>query len=207
MILFDLSEKKLEFENFIKAIQSLHNNETCLIKLKDFKSAQLIAKYIADLSINDLSNCEDQNHKNFKQAPSSNKMVELAINELLLNAIEHGMLNISYDLKTKLLQDNIWEKYINEELAKLSPEKSIKIYFTAANIPNKILIKVEDSGKGFKDLPDLNKNHALKIEKHGRGKILILLGLPDLKYHGCGNIAQFTLQCDPEVLKRYKNIN
>jgi hypothetical protein len=89
--------------------------------------------------------------------------------------------------------------YVEDQLNKLPNEKCIKMFFKKANLSshNKISIEVLDGGPGFNvNLLKEKKKNAPSIERHGRGGMLIELGLPDLKYNALGNGAIFSIDCN-----------
>jgi anti-sigma regulatory factor (Ser/Thr protein kinase) len=72
----------------------------------------------------------------------------VGICELLVNAIEHGNLELGFELKTKLLREGRWEEEINRRL--LLPEyrhREVKARFLANN--EICQISIMDQGRGF----------------------------------------------------------
>jgi len=128
---------------------------------------------------------------------SKEKMrIELGLNELLINAIEHGNWEISYDEKNQaLLDDRIGALY---KAKREHPD----------NIHKKVLVKykqsekfcewiITDSGKGFdwKLIP--NPSNAQLTRINGRGILLSKLQFDEFEYMGKGNIVR---------IKKYFNI-
>lgn len=127
-------------KNFLKFIEKILNNDSIVIKIKNLQQSQKIAKYLANLpQPQSLSIGQEQN---------SPMMIEMAINELLLNAIEHGLLKINYHDKTRLLAENAWDTYVNEQLLKLPKDKFVEIHCKVIN-QNNIEINIVDPGDGF----------------------------------------------------------
>lgn len=180
---------QLKYEDFLDNIKRILNNNlnVFIYEIRNFIEAELIAKYIVKLTINEMK----------KDYLKDNKIMEIAINELLINAIEHGMLGIDYFLKNELLKNNTWEKYIAEKISNLPKDKCVKIFFKKTDLANVLSIEVLDGGKGF-DL-ELLKNEEKKLlsmQRNGRGVMLIELGLPNLKYNDLGNEARFCITCN-----------
>jgi len=126
---------------------------------------------------------------------SKNMMqVECALNEVLMNAVEHGTLNISYTQKHLLLESHVYEDYLEEAISRLEDMegKKIKVCFEEVLLKNRkaVIIKVKDSGSGFdvgttlKAL-SLNKN----IRFNGRGILMSDNALDALFYNEKGNEA------------------
>jgi len=158
--------------------------------INNFEQSQIIAKYLANLATVSVGSCNQQDG-------ISSTLIEVAINELLINAIEHGMLNINYDVKTKLLAENQWEQYIHTALSAINPEQVVTICLKQKSASaNQIQIMVSDPGKGF----DVAKFGANLINnstaQHGRGHMLISM-LKELQYHGKSNIVSFVVDYSP----------
>ncbi len=75
----------------------------------------------------------------------------LIFNELLMNAFEHGSLNISSSQKDKMIEDGSYDEFL-EELEGKSEAKPIKIEMRLDNLKGKdnvLKISIEDAGSGF----------------------------------------------------------
>jgi anti-sigma regulatory factor (Ser/Thr protein kinase) len=113
--------------------------------------------------------------------------VALGLSELLVNAIEHGNLEISYSEKSRLLENGKWEIEINKRLAQDKyKDRFVEVQFTRNN--DNIHIVVEDQGKGF-DWKKFVASDPFKFtNKHGRGIALaIAMGFDELEYNDKGN--------------------
>ncbi len=120
--------------------------------------------------------------------------IECALNEILMNAIEHGVLNISYTQKHALLESYSYEEYLENEILKLGECKNKKISVCFEEILLKsrkaVIIKIKDSGNGF-DVSTTLK--ALSLDKNlrfnGRGILMSDNVLDALFYNEDGNEA------------------
>ncbi len=120
--------------------------------------------------------------------------IECALNEMLMNAIEHGTLNISYTQKHALLESHSYEEYLDDAISKLEDTKSNKITvcFEEILLKNRkaVIIKVKDGGNGF-DVGTTLK--ALSLDKNlrfnGRGILMSDNVLDALFYNEVGNEA------------------
>lgn len=177
---------------FLKFISRILDNESVTIKIKNFKHGAKIAKYIASLPK------PDQDLQS-KQPQSSPMMVEMAINELIINAIEHGLLKISYNDKTKLLQENRWDTYVAEQLSKVPEDQFVTITCKLNKEANSMEINITDPGNAFnlnqaaqeganRDPKSMDPNKQSEIPKHGRGIKLAksVLGEDKVQYSGDG---------------------
>lgn len=113
--------------------------------------------------------------------------VSTGILELLLNAVEHGNVGITYDEKTKLNNEGIWREEVRRRLA--LPEnanKRVSVHFERSN--DYILISIKDEGKGFhwQDYLELDPKRA--FDNHGRGiAVANLMCFDQITYQGTGN--------------------
>jgi DNA-binding response OmpR family regulator len=107
--------------------------------------------------------------------------------ELMVNAIEHGNLKISYQEKTKLIQQNILQKEILKRLT--LPENHKKLVTVLFNrTPQQLEFTITDTGNGFDYLPYLEFSVERAMDNHGRG-ILIAnkLSFDELEYLNNGS--------------------
>lgn len=111
-----------------------------------------------------------------------------ALKELLVNAVEHGNLGISYEEKTKLVLEGKWnEEIINRLELPAYREKYVLIDYILNN--NTVEITITDEGKGF----DWNKYTSISAERamdpNGRGIATAKLGNLAIEYKGNGNVV------------------
>ncbi len=107
--------------------------------------------------------------------------------ELMVNAIEHGNLKISYQEKTKLIQQDMLQKEIQKRLT--LPENLEKVATVILNrTPQQLEFTVVDTGEGFDYLPYLEFSVERAMDNHGRG-ILIAnkLSFDELEYQNNGS--------------------
>ena len=113
--------------------------------------------------------------------------VVMGLIDLLINAVEHGNLGISYVEKTQLQETDQWEKEIDRRLS--LPEyqdKFVEIQFERA--PEEIRITIKDQGNGFdwKQYEEMDPSRALA--SHGRGIAMArALNFDRVEYQGNGN--------------------
>lgn len=125
-----------------------------------------------------------------QHCPDSMK-IEIGLNELFLNAIEHGNLGITYEEKSQALCRNEWIKSVNNRL--FLPEnknKFVKVLFQQS--PDKIIFSIKDLGQGFdwQDYipPEYNRDY------HGRGiTIAKEFAFDELEYNAKGNEVNCTI--------------
>lgn len=110
--------------------------------------------------------------------------------ELLVNAIEHGNLGLSYDEKTRLQNDGVWEKVLEERLAsKAWGHRQVSIQFKRTD--ERVDFVIEDEGDGFEWHPYTEHDPALIHQTHGRGIMIAeRLAFDTLEYVGKGNVVR-----------------
>lgn len=115
------------------------------------------------------------------------RLAAVGISEILINAIEHGNLNISYHEKTKLHETAEWLAEIERRLA--LPENKDKVVLVQFNKnPGHINIRITDAGQGFDWRQFQNLDSKRVFDNHGRGIIMARsLSFENMIYHGNGN--------------------
>lgn len=107
--------------------------------------------------------------------------------ELLINAIEHGNLQIGYDEKTALMSKGNWAQEIERRIA-LPENKSKAVFVSFARHPDRIELHVRDQGPGFDWKKYMELDPARAFDSHGRGIALARqLSFQTLSYMGEGN--------------------
>ena len=107
--------------------------------------------------------------------------------EILLNAIEHGNLGITYEEKSNLLAQKTWKTEVNYRLSLLkNRDKVVEIYIEYHATGVSFLIK--DQGDGFDWEKYLKLDPSRATHAHGRGiAIANYISFDHLEYRGCGN--------------------
>jgi hypothetical protein len=112
--------------------------------------------------------------------------VNLAVSELIVNAVEHGNLGIGYEEKNHLLQHGTLNEEINRRLA--LPEninKVVKVIFE--RIGNKITVLIEDQGNGFDWKKYMSFEPMRLTDLNGRGIASANIMRLGIEYIGSGN--------------------
>jgi CheY-like chemotaxis protein len=118
--------------------------------------------------------------------------IALGLNELIINAIEHGNLEISYAEKSRLNEEGRWLDEINSRLA--NPQYKDRIVkVTCLKADGKLCVRIEDQGQGFDWEPYLEINPERAFDSHGRGIAMAkMLSFEEVEYIGCGNQVEVT---------------
>jgi len=115
----------------------------------------------------------------------------IVIGELLANAVEHGSLGITYEEKTKLVDDSVWEAEVDRRLA--LPEnagKSVQVRMKKGE--KNIEILIEDQGQGFDFERWVKFDESRVFDNHGRG-IAIAMASLNIQFLGTGNKVLVTI--------------
>jgi CheY-like chemotaxis protein len=124
--------------------------------------------------------------------------VVFGLNELLINAVEHGNLGIAYAEKTRLILGGCWLQEVERRLA--APEyceKAGRLTFNATK--DEISVHIKDDGRGF----DWNKYLELSPDRatdpHGRGIAASrITSFHSVTYLGAGNEVMCKVYLNPE---------
>lgn len=146
----------------------------CEFEYRTIDEARMLAVYLA----------------NFCSDPSR---VALGIAGLLINAVEHGNLQIGYQKKTELLNDGKWEEEIEKRLN--MPElKGRKVCVRMTRRDNGVVINIKDEGKGFDPKPYMDFDPSRITDPNGRGIAManIVDGM-EVEYPDKGNEAVVTI--------------
>lgn len=130
--------------------------------------------------------------------PDAERVI-LGISELLINAIEHGNLGISYKEKSQLLQQGKWHQEVKRLLAlPENRDKRVRVHMQCGN--DAVLLTIKDDGEGFDWQKYVEIDPMRKAETHGRGIALSnLASFDSVEYRGKGNEVVCTVAIQPPV--------
>lgn len=113
--------------------------------------------------------------------------IVFGLTELIINAVEHGNLGISYDEKTKLNLQDQWENLINSRLESPScKDKTVTVDFERNE--DEIAFVITDEGAGFEWSDYMEMSPERAFDSHGRGIALAnSISFNRIEYLGCGN--------------------
>lgn len=114
------------------------------------------------------------------------------IAELIINAIEHGNLSISYEDKTALLSSGKWRDEIDKR-TQLPENINKKAQVEFSKDGNKHMIKISDQGSGFIWQKYMNIDPARASDNHGRGIARANMIFSKLQYNKVGNQVLATI--------------
>jgi DNA-binding response OmpR family regulator len=147
-------------------------------------------KYLVsgDFEVKTLSDVQDLAHGLASVCPNPNLAI-VGISELLINAIEHGNLAITYEEKSQYKKDNIWEEKISaRQKEPQHAHKIVKVHFTRT--PTDFMIRIEDQGAGFDSTKFMNLSPERLLDTHGRGIMMAKsLVFKELTFSPKGNVV------------------
>ncbi|MCP4136008.1 MAG: PAS domain S-box protein [bacterium] len=116
-------------------------------------------------------------------------LIRMSLSEFIINAIEHGNLEITYEEKSQAKETNTFFELLRKR--QLDPEKrKKKVFITFSLNENRVQYIIRDEGTGFdynkilkKDISDINEEFLT----HGRGIITSLGILDEVVYNKKGN--------------------
>ena len=128
-----------------------------------------------------------------KACPDPERVV-LGLSELLINAIEHGNLEISYEEKSELNRNGTWQQEIETRLtSEKYRRKFAEVWFDRTQMA--VTITIHDQGKGFDPSPYLQIDPQRVFDSHGRGiAIANLLSFDSIEYRDGGREVVGTIR-------------
>jgi CheY-like chemotaxis protein/anti-sigma regulatory factor (Ser/Thr protein kinase) len=113
----------------------------------------------------------------------------IGLAELLVNAVEHGNLGISYADKSRLRLDDGWEAEVARRLE--SPEYRGRVATVCMERDgSEIRFTIADRGNGFSWQKYLEMDPARAFDPNGRGIALARqISFSSIEYRGCGNVV------------------
>lgn len=118
----------------------------------------------------------------------------VGLTELLLNAVEHGNLGITYEEKSAMADKDEWQREIDRRLA--LPEnagKRVEVHFERDR--DAVRFTIRDDGSGFDWTPFLDIDPSRAFDTHGRGIAMARrLSFTSLDYRGSGNEVVATVR-------------
>jgi DNA-binding response OmpR family regulator len=123
-----------------------------------------------------------------KACPQPERVVT-GLSELLINAVEHGNLEISYAEKSTLIRSGEWQNEVERRLtSETYAPRVARVELERTN--REIVVTIRDQGAGFDPKPYLQIDPQRVFDSHGRGiAIANLLSFDSLYYRDDGREA------------------
>ncbi len=155
-----------------EALRIMHQAEFCFRTLQEAKS---LALWLANVSVEP-------------------ERTVTAYSELLINAVEHGNLGISYAEKGQLLKDGLWVDEIEQRLRQPSYSE-LFVEVLMKKTASDCVVTIKDQGNGFNWSQYLDFSPERVFDLHGRGIAMArLCGFESIEYQGKGNVVVTTVK-------------
>ena len=179
------------------ALRERRQKQALLSELSRYGAALKAMKH-CQIAVKTMSEAEDTACFLASCFPDPERVVS-GLMELLVNAVEHGNLGISYEEKHQLLAQNIWRNEVDRR-ASLPENITKQVDVIYQNKEEGHLIQLTDAGNGFDWKRYWHINPSRATSSHGRGIARArLMAFDVLAYNERGN--QVTLmvkkQADP----------
>jgi len=132
--------------------------------------------------------------------PDNKMHLQIALAELIVNAIEHGNCGISYEEKSKALANGISAIDLIREKCKDPVINAKRVSFIWEIKQNESIFIIEDEGKGFDvklHIKKLIKQDNLSL--HGRGIRMAAAFAHKIQYNNKGNQVAIVIKHDPSL--------
>lgn len=135
-----------------------------------------------------LAQCHDLCSLLAKACPDPRRVV-LGLSELMINALEHGNLGITYEEKTALVEARTWRAEVIRRQA-LPEHRDKWVEVALVKGAGRIRFRITDMGKGFRWESFQELDPARLFDNHGRGILLAKWEAFDrIQYQGRGNVV------------------
>lgn len=119
-----------------------------------------------------------------------NNIIRIAVREMIINAIEHGNLNISFEEKSQAIMNDRYTDYIKQrQKDPLYRDKTVNVEYEVD--PEKVTYVITDEGGGFNAINylDIIGNVNEKMLPHGRGISFTKNVFDEVIFNEKGNIV------------------
>ena len=120
--------------------------------------------------------------------------IVMGLSELMVNAVEHGNLGITYEEKSRLMESDSWKLEVERRLGlQENRDKSVQVDVERAG--NEIRYRIRDQGNGFDWRRYLEISPERAFHSHGRGIAMSLkLCFDQIEFLGVGNEVIATIR-------------
>jgi FixJ family two-component response regulator len=125
-------------------------------------------------------------------APQAITELNIALRELIVNAMEHGNLGLSFEDKSLALEEGTLPKLLQQRAAQpLYADRQVTI--TASRLKEAVSVQIADMGGGF-DWHEFAESTDPKhlLSSHGRGVLLARMSVNALTFNDKGNQVTVT---------------
>ncbi len=115
-------------------------------------------------------------------------LIRIGLREIIINAIEHGNLEITYEEKTRALEENNYFELLSKRRTN-ARYLNRKVRIDSIISADRAVFRITDEGNGFDAQAYLNANEpeATHIGSHGRGILMTKQVFDEIRYNKKGN--------------------
>lgn len=126
-------------------------------------------------------------------ASSEPENIVMGLSELLINAVEHGNLGITYAEKSRLRIEDRWQEEVEHRLT-LPEYAGRAARLRIERDARQVIYTISDEGEGFDFVRYLDFDPGRAFDPNGRGIAMARqLCFRQLEYKGCGNVVVATV--------------
>ncbi|PCJ98094.1 MAG: hypothetical protein COA45_08045 [Zetaproteobacteria bacterium] len=182
---------------FISAVREVQTQTTLKRELKKHRTSFNLI-HSATFYLKTITEAEDLAAFLANCYPDPERVIT-GLAELIINAIEHGNLGISYNEKTDLIERGIWREEIDRR-AQMSEHKEKKIEVIFNHKDDGSCVQILDEGSGFEWRRYLDIDPARASHNHGRGIAQAnAVSFDELRYNATGNQVTAIVRKDNEL--------
>ncbi|HNX25033.1 MAG TPA: 7TM diverse intracellular signaling domain-containing protein [Spirochaetota bacterium] len=134
--------------------------------------------------------------------PANIKIMQIALREIIINAIEHGNLGVTFEDKSdSMMNDNYFNLIRSRQIEPQNLEKKVQIEYSINS--ERVIYIISDEGEGF-DYQQFTTTSQQEVNEnflaHGRGITMTQSAFDDVTYNKKGNHVMLTkyLKKSPE---------
>ena len=135
--------------------------------------------------------------------------VRMGLQELLINAVEHGNLGISAEEKREALMNDTYDALLDERRhLPINATRRVKVWMEHDAANHTFHCRICDEGDGFDWEPLLQGNAEAipSLAGSGRGIFLVKTLIPHIQYFGRGNEVALTVQYGGAVIREESGV-
>ena len=141
---------------------------------------------VAELSLRTIDEASDVATVLASACPDPSAAI-IGLTELLVNAVEHGNLEIGYEEKSQLRASGTWDVEVRRRL-ELPENISKRVAVKFERTDGGIRFTIRDDGSGFEWKQFLEIDPTRAFHTHGRGILMARhFSFSAIEYHGAGN--------------------
>ncbi|MEQ8506018.1 MAG: SpoIIE family protein phosphatase [Rhodospirillales bacterium] len=120
--------------------------------------------------------------------------IAMGFSELLINAIEHGNLELNYAEKSALLAEGRWDEAIEARLSQAT-YRDRRVMVEVTRTAGRAVFTIADEGKGFDWQAYMDLTMERVFDTHGRGIAMARrMSFSTLSYKGRGNVVEASVE-------------